>query len=110
MRILPCRQTASTQAGRFPLHAAEYAARREGYEAIFHATHAFPTSSSIQAMSTKTSTLDVRADFQSGQHPREKIQTALMAIGAGETLRLLVPFEPVPLFFWAASQGFSYQS
>lgn len=58
----------------------------------------------------KTITLDVRADFRAGLHPREKIQTALTQLGAEETLRLLAPFEPVPLLHWAASQGLAYQT
>lgn len=58
----------------------------------------------------KAITLDVRADFRAGLHPREKIQTALSQLGAGESLRLLVPFEPVPLLHWAASQGLVHQT
>jgi len=58
----------------------------------------------------KAITLDVRAEFRAGLHPREKIQSALTQLGAGESLRLLVPFEPVPLLHWAASQGLAYQT
>jgi len=61
-------------------------------------------------MSTTVNTLDVRADFRSGQHPRERIQNALNGLSVGEALRLLVPFEPVPLLHWANSQGLTYQS
>lgn len=56
-------------------------------------------------MSTKTITLDVRPDFRAGQHPCDKIQNALANVGTDETLRLLVPFEPVPLYEVAASKG-----
>ena len=55
-------------------------------------------------------TLDVCADFRAGLHPREKIQTALMKLAAEEALRLLVPFEPVPLLHWATGRGFAYQT
>ena len=55
-------------------------------------------------------TLDVRADFRSGLHPREKIQTALTQLGVEEALRLVVPFEPVPLLHWAVGQGLTYQA
>ena len=55
-------------------------------------------------------TLDVRAEFRSGLHPREKIQTALMNLGGDETLRLVVSFKPVPLLLWAASKGFAYET
>lgn len=56
-------------------------------------------------MSTKIITLDVRPDFRSGRHPCDKIKNAIGNVGADETLRLLVPFEPVPLYEVAASKG-----
>jgi uncharacterized protein (DUF2249 family) len=52
--------------------------------------------------------LDVREDFRLGQHPREKIMGAFDQIGIGETLRLLVPFEPVPLYQVANSKGLDH--
>jgi uncharacterized protein (DUF2249 family) len=55
-----------------------------------------------------TSTLDVREDFRQGQHPREKIMRAFDQLGRGETLRLLVPFEPVPLYEVANSKGLGH--
>jgi uncharacterized protein (DUF2249 family) len=55
-------------------------------------------------------TLDVRADFKSGQHPCDKIQNAISNVRAGEALRLLVPFEPVPLFDVAANKGLGHKS
>ena len=61
-------------------------------------------------MNATIHTLDVRADFCSGRHPRGKIQNALNQLSAGETLRLLVPFEPVPLLLWADAQGLVYQT
>lgn len=61
-------------------------------------------------MKSKIITVDVREDLRSGGHVFEKIQAALGNVGAGEVLRLLVPFEPVPLFHVAASKGFSHKS
>jgi uncharacterized protein (DUF2249 family) len=61
-------------------------------------------------MAQRILTLDVRADFRSGQHPCDKIQNALDRVGHGETLRLLVPFEPVPLFEVARSKGLGYEA
>jgi uncharacterized protein (DUF2249 family) len=61
-------------------------------------------------MDSKIHTLDVREDFRSGQHPFNKIQNALGNVGPGESLRLLVPFEPVPLFHVAASKGLGHTS
>jgi len=61
-------------------------------------------------MNSKINTLDVREDFRAGQHPCDKIQNALSDVVPGETLRLLVPFEPVPLFEVAARNGLGHRS
>jgi hypothetical protein len=53
-------------------------------------------------------TLDVREDFRAGQSPCDKIQNALNRVGDDETLRLLVPFEPVPLFEVARAKGLGH--
>lgn len=53
-------------------------------------------------------TLDVRPDFRAGQSPCGKIQDALANVGRNETLRLLVPFEPIPLYEVAATKGLSH--
>lgn len=55
-------------------------------------------------------TLDVREDFRSGEHPCDKIQDALNRVGSGQTLRLLVPFEPVPLFQVAEQKGLGHEA
>lgn len=52
--------------------------------------------------------LDVREDFRTGQSPCDKIKNALSRVSDHETLRLLVPFEPVPLFAVAATQGLTH--
>ena len=61
-------------------------------------------------MSQRILTLDVRADFRSGLHPCDKIQSALSRVNDGETLRLLVPFEPLPLFEVAQSKGLGHEA
>jgi TusA-related sulfurtransferase len=61
-------------------------------------------------MNSTIITLDVREDFRSSQHPCDKIQNALSAVGRNETLRLLVPFEPVPLFDVAAKKGLAHKA
>ena len=61
-------------------------------------------------MNDSVHTLDVRADFRSGLHPCDKIKSALKDVAPGETLRLLVPFEPVPLFQVAASHGLGHHA
>lgn len=55
-------------------------------------------------------TLDVREDFRSGRNPCDKIQNALNQIGHGQTMRLLVPFEPVPLFEVARNKGLTHDA
>jgi uncharacterized protein (DUF2249 family) len=61
-------------------------------------------------MNSKITVLDVREDFRSGQRPCDKIKTALSKVVAGETLRLLVPFEPAPLYQLAANEGLGHES
>lgn len=61
-------------------------------------------------MKSNIITLDVRPDFRSGQHPCDKIQNALSEVRAGESLRLLVPFEPVPIYEVAHAKGLTHQA
>jgi len=55
-------------------------------------------------------TLDVREDFRSGPSPCDKIQKAISQMGADEKLRLLVPFEPVPLYEVGKSKGLGHRT
>jgi uncharacterized protein (DUF2249 family) len=61
-------------------------------------------------MTSKITLLDVREDFRSGQRPCDKIKNALSNVAPGETLRLLVPFEPAPLYQVAATEGLGHES
>ncbi|TAK99277.1 MAG: DUF2249 domain-containing protein [Verrucomicrobia bacterium] len=61
-------------------------------------------------MTQRIITLDVRPDFRSGAHPCDKIQNALGRVADGEALRLLVPFEPVPLFEVARTKGLTHDA
>ena len=61
-------------------------------------------------MTMKITLLDVRPDFRAGLHPCDKIQNALSAVGQDEGLRLLVPFEPRPLFEIAARKGLGHHA
>jgi uncharacterized protein (DUF2249 family) len=61
-------------------------------------------------MDPKTTTLDVREDIRSGRPPFDKIQSALNRLKPGENLRILAPFEPVPLFALAATKGLRHRS
>ncbi len=60
-------------------------------------------------MSKKVITLDVREDIQRGREPFSKIMQTVAGLGADEDLRLIAPFEPVPLFGVLAQRGFSHQ-
>jgi uncharacterized protein (DUF2249 family) len=51
--------------------------------------------------------LDVRPLLRAGQEPFPAIMAAVDALGPGESLRLIVPFRPVPLFSVMANRGFS---
>ena len=60
-------------------------------------------------MNAKTVTLDVREDIRSGHEPFGKIMNAVAALQSGERLRLIAPFEPVPLFHVLKQQGFVHE-
>lgn len=49
--------------------------------------------------------LDTRPIFQRGDTPCAAIEDAVAQVGVGQTLVLLVPFEPVPLYAKFARQG-----
>lgn len=59
-------------------------------------------------MSHSIITLDVREDIRSGREPFAKIMSAVAGLKSGEDLRLIAPFEPVPLFHVLGKQGFSH--
>ncbi|SDH08066.1 DUF2249 domain-containing protein [Bosea robiniae] len=51
--------------------------------------------------------LDVRPMLRSGEEPFQAIMDAVDALAPGESLRLVAPFRPVPLFSVMANRGFS---
>jgi uncharacterized protein (DUF2249 family) len=53
-------------------------------------------------------TLDVREDIRLGREPFLKIIAAADELGPGQSLRLLAPFEPVPLYRVLGQQGFTH--
>ena len=61
-------------------------------------------------MSAQTVTLDVREDIRSGRDPFDRIMRAVAGLASGDRLRLVVPFEPLPLFQVLARQGFTHQA
>jgi uncharacterized protein (DUF2249 family) len=59
-------------------------------------------------MSNKTVTVDVRDDIRSGREPFSKIMNAAAAMQTDESLLVIAPFEPVPLFRVMEKQGFAH--
>jgi uncharacterized protein (DUF2249 family) len=51
--------------------------------------------------------LDVRPMLRAGEEPFQAIMDAVGALEPGESLRLVAPFRPVPLFSVMANRGFS---
>ena len=51
--------------------------------------------------------LDVRPMLLAGEEPFQAIMEAVGALAPGESLRLVAPFRPVPLFSVMANRGFS---
>ena len=42
--------------------------------------------------------------------PLPAIQQAVARLGPGQSLRLIAPFEPVPLYDWMKARGFSHEA
>ncbi len=55
-------------------------------------------------------TVDARPIIAAGGEPFETIMSAAAALGDGEELVVLAPFEPVPLEGVLSSQGFAYET
>ncbi len=58
-------------------------------------------------MPPKVTTVDVREDLQFGREPLPRILAAVGRLGKGERLRVIAPFEPLPLIRLLATQGFA---
>lgn len=54
--------------------------------------------------------LDVRPDIQEGREPFSKIMAAVAELAEGQSLLLIAPFEPAPLFGVMANRGFAHQA
>lgn len=55
-------------------------------------------------------TVDVREDIARGQEPFGKIMGAAAKLQPNQSLRLLAPFEPMPLFSVLAKKGYAHAS
>ena len=54
--------------------------------------------------------LDVRPIFANGGSPCANIDAAVASLSPGQSLVLLAPFEPAPLFGKLGAKGFSHRS
>ena len=61
-------------------------------------------------MKSKMVTVDLREHIRDGRDPFSRIMQAVGALQAEENLRLITPFEPLPLYGVLASQGFTHSS
>jgi uncharacterized protein (DUF2249 family) len=61
-------------------------------------------------MSDEAVTLDVRDDIKNGLEPFGKIMSTVARLRPEDKLRLIAPFEPLPIFSVLAKKGFSHHS
>ncbi len=61
-------------------------------------------------MNNEIVTLDVRADIRAGRQPCSSIMSAAAGLHDGQSLRLLAPFEPTPLYAVLGQQGFAHSA
>ena len=54
--------------------------------------------------------LDVRPELEQGGEPFVQIMEAASATGPGETLVIVAPFEPVPLYAVLEARGFAHET
>ena len=54
--------------------------------------------------------LDVRPELEQGGEPFVRIMEAASATQPGETLVIVAPFEPVPLYTVLEAQGFAHET
>jgi uncharacterized protein (DUF2249 family) len=57
-----------------------------------------------------TAWLDVRPDLERGAEPFVRIMEAATPLKAGETLVIVAPFEPVPLYEVLGGRGFRHET
>ncbi|MBX5455277.1 MAG: DUF2249 domain-containing protein [Thermogemmatispora sp.] len=57
-----------------------------------------------------TALLDVRPDLERGDEPFVRIMEAATPLKRGETLVIVAPFEPVPLYGVLGGRGFSHET
>jgi uncharacterized protein (DUF2249 family) len=69
-----------------------------------------PPAQACAAPNAEPVILDTRPIFERGETPCCAIEDAAASVAPGQTLVLLVPFEPVPLYAKFGKDGFSHQA
>jgi len=64
----------------------------------------------VADMTDNAVTVDVCEDIRNGREPFSIIMTAVAQLADGQNLRLIAPFEPLPLFTVLAKKGFQHTS
>jgi uncharacterized protein (DUF2249 family) len=64
----------------------------------------------LAMMNHQTVVVDVRADIKSGGSPCSRILDSAEQLGEGDTLQLIAPFEPTPLYDVLGREGFVHES
>lgn len=57
-----------------------------------------------------TTVLDVRPDLERGDEPFARIMEAAVGIQPGQSLIVIAPFEPVPLYDVLGGRGFQHEA
>lgn len=83
-----------------------------GERSLFDFHQSQPSQGALRSrrMSQRVVTLDVREDIRNGREPIGRIMETVGRLRENEALRLVAPFEPLPLFRVLARFGFSHQS
>jgi uncharacterized protein (DUF2249 family) len=67
------------------------------------------TKNRLEFMNKQEVVLDVREDIRAGREPFSRILAAAEGVGSGGVLRLIAPFQPVPLFGVLRQKGFAHR-
>lgn len=77
------------------------------YQSAFSPEH---VSSGHDMAGNEIVTLDVRKELAQGREPFGRIMSVVGQLGNEQSLKLIAPFQPVPLFHILEAQGFSHQA
>ncbi len=76
----------------------------------FHQSSGSGVNYSDPVMTDRIVTLDVRDDIREGREPFSRIMGAVASLGPDQSLLLIAPFEPVPLYRTLGREGFSHRA